>query len=529
MASGSPVIVDGLVSAEKVAELLAFEAEYPELDYKRNLDPAETRDLVELAKDVGAMRVRGGYLVIGVDGRGKPTGDLDGQDLRPFDEANLVPRLLKYIAQPLELHCAAVDRGAHKVVVICVPASERGCAFFTADGQYRKEDGEQAVVFRDGDVFWRDGTRSVRLSHAGLEEIIERRTQQRVDGLREEWARVQQEIRRQEAISTTATGDAEGRTMPAPLGTVNFELPTSELTLAALNLVREDDSVALQYLLNDALSRARIVIEREDIEGELAGLLDRLTCVAATFMQFDAPGWFDRTIETLVQIYGMNVTSEDVRRFGYSTNISPDEVAPRVWLAVIERIFALGALAVRTKRWNAVRALTVQLPDIIAENGYDTNWLRHALTMSSRAHHFEEGDQKLSLLSVARADAARLDCLRADGVRSDDDILLTSLAQFDVLSNVVAIGDARSVDPRVFYTNFARFYQTRIQAIVEKLLHDREMRAALFPLGDDDLALALKEIGTQGAQEGWRFDGFHGWGGTPVGEFISQHLPPESP
>ena len=36
MASGSPVIVDKLVSAEKVADLLAFEAEYPELDYKRH-------------------------------------------------------------------------------------------------------------------------------------------------------------------------------------------------------------------------------------------------------------------------------------------------------------------------------------------------------------------------------------------------------------------------------------------------------------------------------------------------------------
>ena len=136
---------------------------------------------------------------------------MDGEDLRPSDEANLVPRLLKYIAQPLELHSAVVDRGDHKVVAICVPASERGCSLFIADGQYRKADGQDAVVFREGDLFWRDGTRSVRISQGGLEEIIERRTQQRVDGLREEWARVQQEIRRQEAIAAAGMVTPRGR------------------------------------------------------------------------------------------------------------------------------------------------------------------------------------------------------------------------------------------------------------------------------------------------------------------------------
>ena len=93
----------------------------------------------------------------------------------------------------------------------------------------------------------------------------------------------------------------------------------------------------------------------------------------------------------------MNVSSEDVRRFGYSTNLSPDEVAPRVWLAVIERIFALVRSRSGVSAGTLVRTLTLELPEVIAEDGYDANWLRHALTMSSRARHFEEGDQKLGL------------------------------------------------------------------------------------------------------------------------------------
>lgn len=59
MRGREPVVVDGIVSEEKLAELLALQAEYPELDYKETIDLSTTRGVVELAKDVGAMRVRG--------------------------------------------------------------------------------------------------------------------------------------------------------------------------------------------------------------------------------------------------------------------------------------------------------------------------------------------------------------------------------------------------------------------------------------------------------------------------------------
>jgi hypothetical protein len=128
-------------------------------------------------------------------------------------------------------------------------------------------------------------------------------------------------------------------------------------------------------------------------------------------------------------------------------------------------------------------------------------------------------------LVLARTAAAQLDCLRPDELSAEDDALLTSIAQFDVLSNVVAIGDARDVSGRVFYPNFARFRQTRVQKIVGQLLSDSAMRGVLFPLADDDLAIALNEIGRAAKQEGWRYDGFEGWDDTPVGDFIRVHLP----
>lgn len=100
--SDSPVPpADGVVTSERLAALLALATEYNDLDYKRMLDLSTTREKVELAKDVGAMNVKGGYIVIGVDGHGNPTGDMDGVDTAVFDAANLVPKMERYMEGPL--------------------------------------------------------------------------------------------------------------------------------------------------------------------------------------------------------------------------------------------------------------------------------------------------------------------------------------------------------------------------------------------------------------------------------------------
>jgi hypothetical protein len=309
-----------------------------------------------------------------------------------------------------------------------------------------------------------------------------------------------------------------------PLGAVTLDHTPSELGPAVLELVRRNDAIALRHLFKTRFARARVAIEAGDVEGELAADLDRLACVAAVLADYAQHDWFDEVVGTLVDIYAIPFGEGDARRFGFSTRIAPSEVGPRTWLTLMERVYALGALVVRRREWAKVRTLTLQLPGPLVEGGYDTNWLRHAMTMASRAQKFGV-DQKLSLLNLARGVASRLDCLRSDGVGPDSDLLLTSLCEFDVLSNIAAVGGAGTTDGRVFYPNFARFRQTRVQPVVEKLLRDSVMRSVIFPLGDDDLATALNVIGERAQQEGWRYDGFEGWEHTTIGEFISQHLP----
>jgi len=514
---------DGVVSEERLAALLVLGAEYDELDFKRKVDLASKQDEVEFAKDVGAMQVKGGQIVIGVDGSGVPTGDMDDIDTASFDPANLVPKMQRYLDGSLDIASSVLTKDGHTIALVCIKPNPRGCGFFQIDGQYPDpyNPGQQKTVFRAADVFWRENTRSVRIGREGLEEIIERRFVARRDELLREWAAAQLALAT--GLPPAATGEA-----PAPPPSPSFAMPSDEVAATAVRLIRENDDVGLKQMIDDGRKRARASIENDELsQDQLPTLLDSITCIAATFLSYGRDDWFVRVIHLLVEAYGAAGDVTVIKSLGYSSEISPTAKPPRVWLAIIERVFALGGLAVRREAWKAVRTLTTQLPESLRQGGYERNWLRHALTMASRARHFvvaTGGEQQIGLIDFARDDAMRLDCLHSDG--ASDDAVLTSIVQFDLLSNLAAIDDADSLDGRVFYTNFARFRQDRIAPIVGKLLSDAAMRADIFKGSDENLAAALAVIGDRAMNEGVRYDGFHDWYGTAAAQFIADHLPP---
>jgi len=513
------------MSDEKLSELLEGRAELPQLDYKRRIDLSEKRDELELTKDVAAMQVKGGYILIGVDDGGSPLPDMDAVDARPFDEANLRPKLLRYLPGPLEIVTRNTERNGHTLVAICVMPHPDGCAYVKAHGTYADDKGIEKEVFRAGDVFWRDGTQSVRLSQEGHREVIRRQ----VAAQKREWIEEQRNVRREEASEHQAA--ATSRTLAeGELGAVSLDLSPRDLALASLEFVRRGDRIGIRHLFHDARRRARTFIERQDKEA-LDALLDSLTCLAATFLAYEEDEPFEQVIRVLVEIYGIPFEEHDSTWWGYRGTIPSDDFATQLWLAILERIFALGALAVRSENWNAAKALTLQLPQHLVEGEYEHNWLRHAITMASRASHFRQEDEdgrakELSLLSLARTVIVRLECLHPDLSEDDTDRMLTSLAQFDFVFNVVAVGDAQKFRSSVFYPSFARVRQERIQPLANRLVKDPELRQSLFPLSDADLAVALSEIGHRAQNEGWQYDGFDGWDDGPVLDFISEHLPP---
>jgi hypothetical protein len=54
----SPVVLDGVLSEEKLDELLALGTEYAELDFKSSIDPSRTKNIVEMTKDIGENQAR---------------------------------------------------------------------------------------------------------------------------------------------------------------------------------------------------------------------------------------------------------------------------------------------------------------------------------------------------------------------------------------------------------------------------------------------------------------------------------------
>ncbi len=314
-----------------------------------------------------------------------------------------------------------------------------------------------------------------------------------------------------------------------PLGAVNFDMEPGVLNIAALELVRDGDTIALQHLFNDAIARGRQAVDISDLDA-LGELLDRLTCLAATFLTLDQDERVSDVIGVMARVYGMPLRPGDAQRFGYSTRINPEEMAPRLWFQTLERLYGLGALAVRYEKWNVLRTIGLQKPEGAAE--YEKNWLRHALTMSARAGLLQQVEDdrtvEVSLLVLARDQVARLACLRPDGLASTDDRILTSLAQFDALWNLVAIDDSGDASGRDFYPHFARLYANRVTPVVEQLLSDHDMRHALFQRSDADLAIALQSVGALAQREGWRYDGFTDWG-SRITEFVDANIPQEEP
>lgn len=169
------VVVEPIVTAEKLAALLAEQCEHSELDYKStlNLAKGQTKDLIEFAKDVAAMQSNpdGGYIVVGADDKGQVIG-LPPELAKHFDEATLRPKLEKYLTTP-KIHCQVHDLYDRAVALVYIAPNPHGWCVIHTNGEYNDPDtGKHKIIFRHGDVFVRRGTSSERWTDADRERLV---------------------------------------------------------------------------------------------------------------------------------------------------------------------------------------------------------------------------------------------------------------------------------------------------------------------------------------------------------------------
>lgn len=480
--------------------LLAEQHESTTLDYKREADLGDKRTAVELAKDVAAMQVEGGFIVVGADDRGHPTGLVTKPHGSLFDEARLRSKLTKWIPEPLELLSAVHEIDGNLMVIVYVGPNPAGFVVMADDGRY---DNDRPLVFRRGDVFVRHGTASEIWNQADIERIIGRRVAREKEAWRSELA---------EDIRHLGVASGASQVAGGPVAGVTWQLDAETFDAVILELLRRNDDLPLRVLLGRAAAEAGRLLAADAVD-DLETLLDRLLQLGslATFTARDE--WTEAAVLALVAIYERGFTIPNERRRAH------------LWMNVMARIFALGGLAVRSRRWSLLPILLKQRP-----RGLDqlyNNWVRHAHTQAARAElpgPDDEGRRRhLSFVDLGSRVAMRVDAARVDGATGDD--VLDSVTQLDALAALIAgIGrDETDRQFRAYYPTFHLWYGRRVEPALAQVIANPEVRNLVVPgLSDPDLAQVLLRL-AQPPSELWSAAPWVGYETPEITGFIARN------
>jgi len=495
------------VTREKVTELLALQSEHDILDYKTECDLNDPVAVMEIAKDIGAMMILGGYLVIGVDGQGNPTGRVSETHARLFDPASLHQKLSRYLPAGFEIRSAPHEVNGSRVVVIYVAPHSDGFCVFQTDGHRPNN----SFVFRRGDVLARHGTRSERWEQADIAEVRRRLIQREKEAWRREYRRDLEKV--------TLSMNNQQLAIRAPANALTWKLDAEAFSTTVIEQLRSNDDIPVRLLLESLGREVARLAPADDADEELSATLDRVAMVGALAIRLDRPAWLELAVAGLARGYQEGFGPGAVARYGSGSAI--------LWLRAVERAMVLGGLAVRLGRWAAIRPLTLRpTPGINTELGYPS-WIRHTVTvMSNRAANLETD---FGLISFAQAAARRQNDFIADLAAEGDERLLTSLCAFDFLAALVV---ADHVDPRRFqravYPSFAQHDAHRTDPIAVQLIQDHAMREAVLP-GVDDSALAalLARLSEYAGEEGSRtLSGWWQYHAPAITTFLRKHGAP---
>lgn len=497
------VVVEPVLTQEKLLALLAEGHEQPSLDYKKMLDLNERRDLIELTKDLAAMQaeIDGGYIVVGADDHGVVVQDLSDALSRLFDEATLRSKFKKYVAEPFDLRTAVHKIQGANVALVYVGPGQEGWSIFTADGTYEdpKGSGRQTTVFRVGEVFVRRGTASVRWQDADRVRLVRQIVQKK----KEEW---RADFRRELAEMNISISAQAIERMPS--SALSWRLDTKGFDELVVELIRRGDDIPLRSMLLRAPGDAKELHQARS--EDLNTLLDRVTSVAALGLTFNKSTYCELGLQALVKIYELGVDQNGVTRGGVD--------APQLWLTIIDRVYALGGLAVRGQKWAEVRSIANRKPRG-QDFTYWASWLRHALTMAARAEILEQ--KSAGLIARAHNVVRAVPALHLD-VDAESDEVLNSLCQFDVYGGLVNIGERGDASTSTYYTNFARYYTRRSEPAFLKVIQDAEVRRQLFAGDQRLLATAIARMDKAAQGESFMTDGWDGLRDPAILGFLAQ-------
>lgn len=494
------------LTEETLVVLLNEAAERPGLDYKRECDLADAAHRIELAKDIGAMMIHGGYIVIGADDYGRPTGLVTPQHARLFDQATVHAKLGKYLADGFDLRSSEVSLDEQLFGLICVLPHPDGWAPFKADGNYTDGKGKQQTAFRAGEVFSRHGSRSEPWSHEDVRAIREEVRRQERAAARAELQEV--------FLAAQATGSRAQQVATAPAATLTWQLDPAVLTDAIVEQIRVGDDIPLISLLKTSRREADGLLI-SGASDQFDGLLDGLVCVIARLILVERPALAARGIAALRDIYNGTFDERGMQR------VKLGIAAPDVRLRLVVRVLALGALATRERQWPTAKLLALQ-PVADYDASYWQNWLFHGKVSAARANLLNDGTgHGKSPLVFAQEQISRLACLRPD-LADGNEAIMTSLCQFDMLAAFAAEAAPHSSD-QSFLANFSQWFAARTDPVLVELIDGGDMRDTIFPHDDRMLADAARGVAYNASRMAHFIHGWHGYEDPRITAFLADH------
>lgn len=462
------------VSRPALDRLLAQGCETSTLDYKQAIDLDSARDIIEIAKDVGAFQPAGGHLVIGADNSGRlvPGGGIASGQVAKFDEANLRGKLARYLGTDFHMHTAVHRLPGVNVGIIHLPPHPDGYLPFRADGNHAdpKRPGQQTTVFRAGDIYIRRGTASVKANDTEMRSLIQAAAMRAAAPAVLTW-------RADPATTEAATADA----------------------LAA------DDDVAIRRFLGEAVRDARrLLTEPAATLDRLCELLDAIACFAARALRWGRGKHLPPAVDALHKLYVLVTLPGGAPRPGLAVP------ATRVMLAIVNRVLALGAVSVEERAWTAIPQLVLKAPH--PDSSHWTNWIRHGQVHATRerllSHTYPAGHAvAIPFLEQALLDVQNVHCLNPDA--PDADRLRDLIAQFDALATLAVYHHAPGDGDHPYYPWHRAYHPNRYEPALAEMLRDPELRAVVYPADDCGLAQLLLKLQVFAASEFAKYDG--GW------------------
>lgn len=486
------IVVDGRTDREKLVELLQHPEE-THLEFKSVLDLSTKQDELNFVKDAVSMANRppGGYILIGVDDEGTPclaTGTIADRSL--FDGARLGDTIRKYIEGEIHVISQVHELEEREVVLIYLPHHRDGLPVpMSKLGQFSEATRKPTVVFRPGELLVREGAKNTHIRHAHWNDLLSRRDR----WLREE-ARSQVDTLIADLVTALrSAGSAEPALVPLTDG-----MAPDAFREAVISHLEADNDVRLRQFLGHATAHFTRAEDR-------SGALEQITILIAQAMYFEKSLITEMAVNKLFDAY---------------TQLGRGDHAVR--LEIVTRVYVLGSLAVRLKQWKVVRSLVLR-PYPPNDIGYAySSWIRHGQVEGSRNELFPKNKGGM-MISAARDLMSDEPHLRPDLPDSaipdpaqlmDNDILLNSLCQFDILYCLIVAAEGQHDGGA--YPAASALNQYRADPAFNVVSGDAVARAEMFSKSNKQIiAQALTDVFTTAKEQSYKYGGF--WRSLPQG------------